>query len=99
MTVREALLSATRALSGEDAALEAELLLMKLLSLSKTQLYSRLPDELPPDQLSGLEKLVARRQAGEPVAYILGHREFYGLDFFLNTRFDSKTDSLYLPCK
>src|SRR5688572_28148576 len=38
-------------------------------------------DEIPPDAAARLGDYLARRAAGEPVAYILGMREFYGLEF------------------
>jgi release factor glutamine methyltransferase len=83
-TIREALRSATAALaaaSSEEAALEAELLLAHALGTDRTHLYQRLPDELPPDATAAFDALLRRRLAHEPTAYIVGHREFYGLEF------------------
>lgn len=64
----------------EDAALEAELLLAHALGLSREQLYARWPGELPSAQRAAFDALLARRVAHEPLAYITGHKEFYGLD-------------------
>jgi len=69
-----------------EARLEAEVLLMHLLGLSRAQLYSRWTDPLNAAHESTLEELVARRQSGEPLAYITGHREFFGLDLVVDRR-------------
>jgi release factor glutamine methyltransferase len=65
----------------EDAALEAELLLAHAMGLSRAQLLARLGDSLPAGRHSTYERLVAQRVAREPLPYITGHAEFYGLDF------------------
>ena len=69
-----------------EARLEAEVLLMHLLGLSRVQLYSRWTEPLNAAHESTLEELVARRQSGEPLAYITGHREFFGLDLAVDRR-------------
>ena len=68
----------------EDASLEAELLLRHTLKLNRTQLYLELEKELSPEAEIAYETLIERRLKGEPSAYIIGHREFYGLDFQVN---------------
>lgn len=80
-TLRDALLAArTRiaALGSDEAALEAELLLAHALAVDRTHLYQRLDEELR--EGAAFEALVERRLAGEPVPYIVGQKEFYGLD-------------------
>jgi len=67
----------------EDASLEAELLLMHLLGIDRVQLYSRLDEELPPSDARTLDQLLKRRLGHEPIAYIIGHREFFGNDFYV----------------
>jgi release factor glutamine methyltransferase len=66
--------------SGADPAsarLEAELLLAHALGISRGQLVAR-DDTLPePDALQRYDSLLARRAAGEPLAYIVGRREFW----------------------
>jgi len=82
-TLREALHRAAQALAeagSEEAALEAELLLAHALGSDRTHLYQRLTEELPPDA-AAFEALLRRRLAHEPVPYITGRREFYGLEF------------------
>jgi release factor glutamine methyltransferase len=48
-------------------------------------LYVRLEDALSSKHAAALAKLVDRRLKREPSAYILGHREFYGLDFYVDS--------------
>ena len=65
----------------EDARLEAEVLLMHFFGVNRARLYARLELEMLPGGEAALEKLVERRIAREPLAYITGHREFFGRDF------------------
>lgn len=60
---------------------EARALAAAVLRLTRAQLVTRGPDPLDADTLAALNGLFARRQAGEPVAYLTGEREFYGLSF------------------
>jgi release factor glutamine methyltransferase len=61
--------------------LETRILLCEALGLTRVQLITR--SELVPDEAgrARLAQLLARRLAGEPIAYITGSREFYGLEF------------------
>lgn len=59
--------------------LDAELLLSRVLMMSKIQLYVNFEKALTPNELDEFRELVRRRSRHEPVAYILGQREFYGL--------------------
>ncbi|EGB13885.1 protein-(glutamine-N5) methyltransferase, release factor-specific [Pseudodesulfovibrio mercurii] len=69
-------------LSGVDSPrLSAELLAAHALGCSRPALNLDRGRVLTDEELAAVETLVARREAGEPVAYILGNREFYGLDF------------------
>lgn len=82
-TIREALSSARAELtpiSGE-ARLEAELLLAHALVTDRTHLLASLPDPLPPAAARKFRRYLDRRLQREPTAYILGHKEFYQLDF------------------
>jgi len=86
MTVREALAWAVPVLtqSGADSPrLTAEILAGEAFGLSRLELITRNTEAQPEDSVLRFRALVARRVAGEPVAYILGCREFYGLDFQL----------------
>jgi len=68
----------------EDAPLESELLLRYVLKISRVQLYLDLDGELSPEQEDIFWSLIERRTSHEPTAYIVGHREFYGLDFYVD---------------
>jgi release factor glutamine methyltransferase len=70
----------------DDAPIEAEVLLRHVLGVTRTQLYLGFDSEFRPERARILESLTGRRLAGEPVAYITGHREFYGLDFSVDRR-------------
>jgi release factor glutamine methyltransferase len=86
--LREALQSATQTLSRAgiaDASVEAELLLGHVLGMSKTQLYTEPERSLTSVETEHLCHLVRRRLAHEPAAYILGHCEFYGIDFYIDS--------------
>lgn len=60
---------------------EARLLLQYVTGLTRAQLITRDQDTLPENQLHSLNQLAQRRLAGEPFAYIVGVREFYGRTF------------------
>ncbi len=59
----------------------AEVLLAHALGLSRLDLYLRYDQPLSPEELANFKALVLRRRAGEPTAYITGHKEFWSLDF------------------
>ena len=61
--------------------LENRILLCEATGLSRVQLITQGDRALTPDEASRLDDLVARRLRGEPIAYIVGRREFFGLDF------------------
>jgi release factor glutamine methyltransferase len=61
--------------------LEARALLCHALELSPAQLLARPEQQLTPEQDAFFRCLVARRIAGEPVAYLTGSREFFGFEF------------------
>ncbi|MDP3879614.1 MAG: peptide chain release factor N(5)-glutamine methyltransferase [Dehalococcoidales bacterium] len=87
MTVKEALIHAREVLAAgniEDSALEAELLLRCALGRNRVQLYQGFDRQLSPEQNKMFQDLVRRRLNREPTAYITGHREFYGIDFYVN---------------
>ena len=64
--------------------LDAEVLLCHFLNLNKTQLLMKQNEELADDVKPKLDDAVARRAAGLPIAYITGHKEFYGYDFIVS---------------
>lgn len=70
----------------EDSSLEAEILLRHVLNLSRAQFYLQLGRGLTTQQKQTFRELVQRRLTGEPTAYITGHREFFGYDFYVDRR-------------
>ena len=89
MIVSQALQSITQTLRGAkvaDASVEAELLLGHVLGMSRTGLYTGPERPLTSTETERLRDLVRRRLDREPAAYILGHCEFYGIDFYVDSR-------------
>ncbi len=87
MTLREALQSVAQTLREAgiaDASVEAKLLLGHVLGISKTQIYIAPERDLASAEMKCLWNLVQRRLGREPAAYILGHCEFYGTDFYVD---------------
>ncbi|MDP3489898.1 MAG: hypothetical protein Q8R71_07150, partial [Phenylobacterium sp.] len=83
-TIVEALNSATAELSAlgvDSPRLSAELLGARAFGLSRLGLIMRAKDQQTGEALAAFRTLVSRRAKGEPVAYILGEREFFGLGF------------------
>jgi release factor glutamine methyltransferase len=88
-TVEELLRWATddfRARGIDSPRLDADLLLGQATGLTRIQLIVEAKKELEPDQLAAFRELVKRRRAREPIAYILGKREFYGHEFRVDRR-------------
>lgn len=67
----------------ESPRLSAELMLGRVLKLERLQIYLRFDQPLTADELAAFKELLIRRRAHEPMAYILGSREFYGLDILV----------------
>lgn len=61
--------------------LETQMLLQQVLGVSRAWLVAHDTDPLADDAVATIRALMARREAGEPMAYILGTREFMGHDF------------------
>lgn len=77
-------LAAALGLPADEARSEAQILLRAALGdVSRAWLLAHDSDTLTSAQDHTYQQLLARRLAGEPVAYILGRREFYGLEFTL----------------
>ncbi|HEY2368140.1 MAG TPA: peptide chain release factor N(5)-glutamine methyltransferase [Polyangiaceae bacterium] len=75
-----------RGRSIESPRLDAEVLLSRATGLSRTQLVIEMMKPLAPEELARFRDMVKRRRAREPVAYILGEREFYGRTFRVDAR-------------
>ncbi len=75
-----ALRDAAQSLAGisDSPRLDAELLLAHALQIERSELLLKLPDLKAPAEFPAL---VERRQRAEPIAHIIGNKEFWGLDF------------------
>jgi release factor glutamine methyltransferase len=83
-TVRSLWLKGIDSLRGcsiSDSELESELLLRAALGFSKSDFFSSLRNIVPENERLLVEQLIQRRMAGEPTSYILGCKEFYGIEF------------------
>jgi len=75
-----------RARGIESPRLDAELLLARALGATRIQLIVDAKRPLAPEELGRMREMVRRRRAREPIAYILGEREFYGRMFRVDAR-------------
>ncbi|MDQ7027949.1 MAG: peptide chain release factor N(5)-glutamine methyltransferase [Anaerolineae bacterium] len=84
MTIRETLQAAYQRLSHIDSArLDAQILLSHVLDVEKAYLIAYDDRVLSADEAAQFESLLQRRAMGEPIAYILGTKGFYDLDFIV----------------
>ena len=65
----------------DTARLDCELLLAHGLNLSRIQLYTNFDKPMLPEERNKFRAMLQRRVTGEPVAYLLGYKEFYGRRF------------------
>jgi release factor glutamine methyltransferase len=85
MTIKEALAQATAQFTGMGSPrLDAQVLLAYLLQVDKSYLTAHDDDWLGAEIEMAFGELVARRARGEPVAYILGTKGFWDLDFMVS---------------
>ncbi len=84
MTVREALLEATTRIGSPDGRRDADTLLAHILHCDRMWLLAHPDAALSEAQLAQLHSIAARRAAREPLQYITGHQEFYGVDLRVN---------------
>ena len=71
--------------SSSSPRVEAETLLSEALGCQRIELYTRFAEVPPADKLTEFRAWVKRRGAGEPVAHLVGHQEFYSLKFAVNS--------------
>ncbi len=69
---------------SSSARLDSELLLANVMGVSRTILLVNSDREISPENIEKFRGLIERRKQGEPTAYILGYREFWGLEFKVN---------------
>jgi release factor glutamine methyltransferase len=70
--------------AAENPRLEAEVLLAHARGCRRIDLYAAFGDPATEETRTAFRELVKRRAAGTPVAYLVGHREFYSLEFEVN---------------
>src|SRR5882757_2886892 len=84
-TARRALTAQLKSAAIESAELDARILTGHALGLDLSGLISAAQRQLSPDESARLEEFAGRRLTGEPVARILGHKEFWGLPLKLSS--------------
>ena len=85
MTIREYKNQIIKNISTSPSPqLDAEVLLCHFLNYNKTQLLMHQNEELPESVKTELDDAVTRRATGLPIAYITGHKEFYGYNFIVS---------------
>jgi release factor glutamine methyltransferase len=67
------------------ARLEAQLLVAHALGCSRMDLYTGFDKPLAEPELAGLRELIRRRLGGEPLAYLVGEHEFWGLPLYVDS--------------
>jgi release factor glutamine methyltransferase len=70
---------------SESPRLDAEVLLAESMGCPRIQLYTRFEEEPAESVRTKFRDLVKRRSEGAPVAYLVGHREFYSLEFHVTS--------------
>jgi release factor glutamine methyltransferase len=85
MLIRDAVQEATERLAGvsETPLLDVQVLLADRLGVPRTWVMAHPEGSLAPVQLQSFHAALQRLEAGEPLPYVTGHWEFYGLDFSL----------------
>ena len=66
-----------------DARLEAEVLVMNVMRMARQSIFAEQETEVTGQQQAALDEFLERRYSREPLAYILGQREFYGINVVL----------------
>jgi release factor glutamine methyltransferase len=87
MIIQDAKKAANKILDKQkipSSALDAEILLAFVLGKPKEYLLIHPKNKLTAKQFNKFKQLIGRRAKHEPVAYITGHKEFFGLDFLIN---------------
>ena len=81
LTQDKAAMESTLSLDAGTARIEVQMLLQHTLGVSRAYLLAHPEQVLDEAQAAAYQTLLQRRLAGEPLAYILGEREFFGLSF------------------
>ena len=87
-TIRQALQETHRGLEAigiPDSRLEAEVMVMNVMRLPRQDIFAHQEDEVSGQQERELAEMVRRRLTREPLAYIMGYKEFYGINLLVNS--------------
>jgi len=86
MTIKQVLLRAIQSLQKitDEPHLDAEVLLSFTIKKPKIWLYAHSEKKLKKTEEIKFKKLIAQRKNGTPVAYLVGHKEFFDLDFMVD---------------
>ena len=68
-----------------DSRLEAEVMVMNTMRMPRQDLFANQETEVSPQQERELAEIIERRRKREPLAYILGYKEFYGINLLVNS--------------
>lgn len=88
MTIFEARKTGSQQISehlktSQTPNLDCDVILQNILNCNRTYLLMHRDDVLPEDSEKAFLKAIEKRKTGLPVAYITGHKEFYGYDYFV----------------
>ncbi len=87
-SVKSAIVLATEQLTLAQARfprLDAETLMMSTLACDRAFLHAHPEQDLTDEQSAAFEAAISQRVCGVPLQYIIGHQEFWGLDFLVNS--------------
>lgn len=85
MTFQQFKIQSIKELSGSPSpSLDVEVLMQWILRKDRSYILFHRDEELSEEQESQLKKSISLRKTGLPIAYITGHKEFYGIDFMVS---------------
>ena len=85
MTFQQFKIQSIKELSGSPSPfLDVEVLMQWILKKDRSYILFHRDEELSEEQESQLKKSISLRKTGLPIAYITGHKEFYGIDFMVS---------------
>jgi release factor glutamine methyltransferase len=85
MTLGKALDLASARLTGPTARSDAEVLLRHITGFARTELLLNLSSQIDDTIAKAYFEVIAQLASGEPLQYLTGHIEFFGLDFYVNS--------------
>lgn len=85
MTFQQFKIQSIKVLSGSPSpSLDVEVLMQWILKKDRSYILFHRDEKLSEEQESQLKKSISLRKTGLPIAYITGHKEFYGIDFMVS---------------